>query len=337
MPKVQKLRQGRGRPTTISSMPVSASASAASSSSSSSSNGNAAAGGGSKSLGPLFNKELGQHILKNPLVVDSIVEKAGLKPTDCVLEIGPGTGNVSVKILPKCKKLTVVEMDPRMAAELSKRVQGTPDQKKLDIVVGDFLKVTLPYIDVVISNTPYQISAALTFKLLQHRPLWRCAILMFQREFALRLVAKAGEDMYCRLSANVQLLAKVDHVMKVGKNNFRPPPQVESSVVRIEPRHPPPPIDFEEWDGLLRILFSRKNKTVGAIFKTQTTLDLLEHNYKTVCSLKEIDVPMDFDCKEAVLKVLDSVDMSDRRAAKMDNDDFLCLLNAFNESGFRFR
>ncbi|KAJ3088952.1 dimethyladenosine transferase [Physocladia obscura] len=286
--------------------------------------------------GPLFNKDLGQHILKNPLVVDGIVDKANLKPTDSVLEIGPGTGNVSVKILPKCKKLTVVEMDPRMAAELSKRVQGTAEQKKLDIVVGDFLKVDLPYFDVCISNTPYQISAALTFKLLQHRPLWRCAILMFQREFALRLVAKPGEELYCRLSANVQLLAKVDHVMKVGKNNFRPPPQVESSVVRVEPRQPPPPIDFNEWDGMLRILFGRKNKTISATFKTQTTLEMLEHNYKTICAVNHIDVPMDFNVKEAVQAVLDSVGMSDSRAAKMDNDDFMKLLSAFIDAGFRF-
>ncbi|KAJ3112090.1 dimethyladenosine transferase [Phlyctochytrium bullatum] len=294
------------------------------------------AAGGSSVQGPLFNKELGQHILKNPLVVDSIVEKAGLKPTDSVLEVGPGTGNVTVKILPNCKKLTVVEMDPRLAAELSKRVQGTPEQRKLDIVVGDFLKVTLPYFDVCISNTPYQISSPLVFKLLQHRPLWRCAILMFQREFALRLVAKPGDEMYCRLSANVQMLAKVDHVMKVGKNNFRPPPKVESSVVRIEPRQPPPPINFDEWDGLLRLLFTRKNKTVASILKTTSTLDLLEHNYKTVCSLMGKDVPMDFDCKKEVESVLASCGMGDKRAAKMDQDDFLKLLTVFTEAGFRF-
>ena len=54
---------------------------------------------------------------------------------------------------------------------------------------------------------------------------------------------------------------------QVGKNNFRPPPKVESSVVRIEPRQPPPPINFPEWDGLLRICFSRKNKTIAAEFK----------------------------------------------------------------------
>ena len=76
-------------------------------------------------------------------------------------------------------------------------------------------------------------------------PPHRCAVLMFQREFAQRLFAKPGDKMYCRLSANTQLLARVDHLMKVGKNNFRPPPKVESSVVRIEPRNPPPPINFQ--------------------------------------------------------------------------------------------
>jgi 18S rRNA (adenine1779-N6/adenine1780-N6)-dimethyltransferase len=60
----------------------------------------------------------------------------------------------------------------------------------------------------------------------------------------MRLVAQPGSDLYCRLSVNVQLLAKVDHLMKVSKNNFKPPPKVESSVVRIEPKNPVPVIDY---------------------------------------------------------------------------------------------
>jgi 16S rRNA A1518/A1519 N6-dimethyltransferase RsmA/KsgA/DIM1 with predicted DNA glycosylase/AP lyase activity len=75
-----------------------------------------------------------------------------------VLEVGPGTGNLTIRILEKCKKLQVIEMDPRMAAELSKRVQGKSEQKKLEIVIGDFCKMPLSYFDVVISNTPYQVS-----------------------------------------------------------------------------------------------------------------------------------------------------------------------------------
>ena len=159
---------------------------------------------------------------------------------------------------------------------------------------------------------------------------------MFQREFALRLVAKPGDAMYCRLSANVQLLAKVDHIMKVGKNNFRPPPKVESSVVRVEPRYPPPPIDFDEWDGLLRILFTRKNKTVGSNFKTNSVLEMLEHNYKTYRSLQGLDVPMDLDIKKEIQNVLDQTGLGESRASKMDNDDFLKLLSAFIDAGFRF-
>lgn len=111
--------------------------------------------------------------------------------------------------------------------------------------MGDVLKTELPYFDVCVANLPYQISSQIVFKLLQHRPLFRSAVLMFQREFALRLAAQPGDDLYCRLSVNTQLLAKVTHVMKVGKNNFRPPPKVESSVVRIEPLNPPPPINFQ--------------------------------------------------------------------------------------------
>ncbi|CAI2183126.1 18714_t:CDS:2 [Funneliformis geosporum] len=276
-----------------------------------------------RSLAPLFNKDLGQHILKNPLVAQGIIEKAGLKSTDTVLEVGPGTGNLTVRILETAKKVIAVEMDPRLSAELAKRVQGKPEQKRLNIMVGDFLKTDLPYFDVCISNTPYQISSPLIFKLLEHRPLFRCAILMFQREFAMRLIAKPGDNLYCRLSVNVQLYAKVNHIMKVGRNNFKPPPQVESSVVRIEPRNPPPPIDFKEWDGLMRIVFVRKNKMLAANFKTTSVLQIIENNYKTFCSTNDMMIEDTLDIKAKVINVLKSVNMAESRASKLDIDDFL--------------
>ena len=146
---------------------------------------------------------------------------------------------------------------------------------------------------------------------------------MFQREFALRLLAKPGDELYCRLSANVQLLANVQHLLKVGKNNFRPPPKVESSVVRIELKQPPPPIDFDEWDGLLRILFIRKNKTLNSLFGSKSVLEMMERNFKTLCALKGEDVPMDFNVKAAVQKVLHECGVSEKRSMKMDNDDYL--------------
>lgn len=244
---------------------------------------------------------------------------------------------MTVKLLEKAKKVIVVEKDPRMAAELVKRVQGTAMQKKLQVIVGDVLTATLPYFDICVSNTPYQISSPLTFKLLAHRPAFRTAVLMFQREFALRLVARPGDDLYCRLSVNAQLLSKITHVMKVSKNSFRPPPQVESSVVRVEPIQPPPPIDFEEWDGLVRILFLRKNKTVGANFKTTSVLDMLERNYRTYCSLRAITIMEPLDVKGMVAQILETTEIALKRASKMDLDDYLRLLVAFNEAGFHFR
>ncbi|MCO5598974.1 hypothetical protein L7F22_053073 [Adiantum nelumboides] len=102
----------------------------------------------------------------------------------------------------------------------------------------------------------------------------------------MRLVAKPGDSLYCRLSVNTQLLSRIFHLLKVNKNNFRPPPKVDSSVVRIEPRNPLPPISFKEWDGLIRLCFSRKNKTLGAIFRQKNVLALLEKNFKTFQALQ---------------------------------------------------
>ncbi|VDK19588.1 unnamed protein product [Anisakis simplex] len=192
-----------------------------------------------------FNTDKGQHILKNPGIVNAIIEKSAVKPTDTVLEIGPGTGNLTVKILEHAKKVVACEIDSRMIAELKKRVLGTPAQHKLEIQAGDVMKADWPFFDVCIANLPYQISSPFVFKLLLHRPLPRYAVLMFQKEFADRLTAKPCDKAYCRLSVNVQLLAKVEHLMRVKRTEFRPPPKVDSAVVRIEPRNPPPPINFQ--------------------------------------------------------------------------------------------
>ncbi|KAI0601658.1 S-adenosyl-L-methionine-dependent methyltransferase [Biscogniauxia sp. FL1348] len=224
-----------------------------------------------------FNKDFGQHILKNPGIAEAIVEKANLKPTDTVLE---------GYIVEKARNVIAVEMDPRMAAETTKRVQGTPQQKRLEMILGDVIKTTLPKFDVCISNTPYQISSPLTFKLLSMPNPPRTCVLMFQRE-----TARPGDSLYCRLSVNAQFWARISHVLKVGRANFRPPPQVDSSVVRIEPKigKERPNIAFEEWDGMLRICFNRRNKTLRASFLgNKEVLSLIEKNYRLFCAQNDI-------------------------------------------------
>jgi 18S rRNA (adenine1779-N6/adenine1780-N6)-dimethyltransferase len=191
----------------------------------------------------------------------------------------------------------------------------------------------------------------------------------------LRLTARPGEKLYSRLSVNTQLLAKVDQLMKVGRNNFRPPPKVESRVVRIELRNPPPPVNFTEWDGMVRLLFNRKNKTLRSALLTKPTIRMLEENMNThealaksgKCTSKNNTLPLDNTfhygedendqdmtepddddnnkkAKSATYKKVEQIleeitsreEWDGKRASKMDLDDFLSLLSQFNERGIHF-
>ncbi|KAI1194138.1 S-adenosyl-L-methionine-dependent methyltransferase [Nemania serpens] len=318
-----------------------------------------------------FNTHIGQHILKNPGIADTIVGKAVLKPTDTVLEIGPGTGVLTTRILDQAKNVIAVELDPKMAAELTKRVQGTPKKDKLHIITGDFAKLdlaeVLPSFDVCISNTPYQISSIIVSKLLALPRPPRICILMVQREFGLRLSARAGDSLYSRLSVNTQFFSKVSQVAKVGRNNFTPPPDVESLVVRLEPRSDRPQIVWEEWDGMLRICFSRKNKTLRSSFGD--FLDLCQRNWltftslypekvgdedrqflqsavdaddsksdihQTVCGIPVSKTTLRLLMRSKVDQVLESTNLGEMRAARCEENDFLRLLLAFHQCGIYF-
>jgi len=291
---------------------------------------------GTENYGVRLNKSFGQHFLSSNKIITDIINKADLKPTDIVLEIGPGAGAITYRMLEVVKKVIAVEIDPRHVAELRKRVQGTPYAKKLEIIVGDVLRVDLPHFDICVANIPYQISSPIVFKLLASTVPYRSAVLMFQREFALRLVAAPGDSMYCRLSANTQLLSTVEHLIKVPKSAFRPPPKVESSVIRITPRSPRPEINFVEWDGFTRLCFSRKNKTLGSIFRQKSVTKLLKSNYKTWCALNNVAPDPEISLKDVALGILADTEYETKRSRRLDIDDFLTLLLAFNEAGIHF-
>ncbi|KAH9387252.1 18S rRNA (adenine1779-N6/adenine1780-N6)-dimethyltransferase [Nematocida major] len=287
-----------------------------------------------------FKKTFGQHLLKNPGIVTTMVDKARIRATDTVLEIGPGTGNLTLKLLDKCKKVVAVEKDRKIATNLIKRVGSR--KTKLQLIINDALEVEYPYFDLCVSNTPYQISSPLVFKLLESP--FRVCILMFQREFANRLCATPGSSSYCRLSVSVQARATVQHIMKVSKKNFRPPPKVESSIVRIEPRRNKIDIDLNEFDGMLKICFSRKNKTIGSIFKQSAIKNLLFTNKDKIDSLPEDavedspDEPTRISPEEEkrLLGALEESRLDKERASKMTVEDFLFLLIKFKEAGISF-
>jgi 18S rRNA (adenine1779-N6/adenine1780-N6)-dimethyltransferase len=230
-------------------------------------------------------------------------------------------------LLDAAKKVIAIELDPRMVAQLIKRVGVSPYQNKLQLIQGDVLKQKLPFFDLCVANIPYQISSPIVFKLLSHRPLFRAAVLLIQREFAMRLIAKPGTEFYCRLSVNVQLLSKVDHIMKVSKKNFVPPPKVESSVVRIEPIHPLPKINFLEWDGMLRICFSRKNKTLGALFKQKKIFEMIYQNYKKFMKNNENNISKIEENEEQIPVVKSEINENDNNESNIIKG----LLNNMND------
>ena len=253
-----------------------------------------------------------------------------------------------------------MEIDPRMVQELRKRFMSTPLGSKLQIIEGNCLKNELPFFNVCVANVPYAISSALVFKLLRHRPLFRCAVLMFQREFAMRLCAKSGSSMYCRLSSNTQLLSRVDHLMKISKASFKPPPKVESSVVRIEPKRPAPEVAFDvcvslafsetlrkrgkltkkkikqEWDGMVKICFNRPNKTLAGNFRVKSVLKNLYTIHTNYCKMLEKE-PKPFEVvKELIPAIMAKLHFSERRMRTMEEDELLAMLAAFHAEDIYF-
>ncbi|KAK1934001.1 putative dimethyladenosine transferase protein [Babesia divergens] len=286
------------------------------------------------SSGMTFNKKFGQHMLKNPGILDKIVLAAEIRASDTVLEIGPGTGNLTVRLVPLARKVIAIDIDNRMVGEVKKRCVSI-GYNNLDVIEGDALRTTFPKFDVCTANLPYQISSPFIFKLLSHRPLFRCAVLMFQKEFAERLLASTNEDKYGRLAINTRLFCTVTRVCKVAPGSFNPPPKVDSMIVKIVPREQPLVVDFLEWDGMIRVCFSRKRRTLRSLFKKQSVLSILEGNYKNWCTINQT-APVAMPFKDYCMGVLEDSGLSNRRSITVSIAEFLELMLKFNNAGIHF-
>lgn len=281
-----------------------------------------------------MRKRLGQHLLTSPDTVAAIVAHASIAPGETVFEIGPGTGNLTVHLLGSpAAAVLAVELDERLARALEARVKLLPDalSSKFVLARGDFLRVPLPRFDALVANIPYQISSPVLARVLTASPPPRTAVLMFQKEFAERLVAAPSSADYSRLSVNTALLADAELVMRIGRAQFRPPPKVDSAVVRFRIKPPPAGLDFADWNAFLRTAFAGKNKTMRALLGASKTtlakLSALREGEAGKCAV---------DTRADVLAVLDAVGASGWRANAIPLADFLRLYAALRAAGFRF-
>ncbi|KAK7309322.1 hypothetical protein RJT34_05950 [Clitoria ternatea] len=285
-----------------------------------------------------FYKSRGQHILINPRILDTIVRKSAINPTDTVLEIGPGTGNLTLKLLEAANKVVAIEIDPRMVQVLQKRVHQFGLLGKLRVMERDVLRTKFPMFDLVVANIPYGISSPLVAKLVYGTPSFRSATLLLQKEFARRLLANPGDSEYNRLAVNVKLLADVEFVMDVSKRDFLPSPKVDSSVVIIRPKSQVPNVDLHEWRAFTRTCFNCKNKTLGASFRHKRRVFELfkvsNNNVDVGYSSKDKAGVRSF--KEKINGVLRTGGFEDKRPSKLSLEELLHLLSLFNQSGVYF-
>lgn len=201
------------------------------------------------------SKARGQHFLVDPHVAERQVDRAQLRSQDTVLEIGPGLGVLTRRLVAAAARVIVIESDRRFAAHLRRTIPSA------EVLEGDATKIAWPPFDVVVSNLPYQISSPVTFRLLR-QPFDR-AVLMYQWEFARRMVARPGDAEYSRLSVGVLVRADCEILERVPRNAFYPQPKVDSAVVRLRPHPPPFPIpDPAVFDQVVRALFQHRRKTV---------------------------------------------------------------------------
>jgi len=151
-----------------------------------------------------LDRRKGQNYLIDSNILDKIVEYADLSSKDTVLEIGAGIGTLTIPLAECAKKVIAVEQDPKIAAILEKRLEDLTISN-VEVLNEDATKIDFPEFNKVVSNLPYKISSPITFKLVKYD--FDFAILMYQLEFAERMVAKPGESNYSRLSLMLHFCA----------------------------------------------------------------------------------------------------------------------------------
>lgn len=180
-----------------------------------------------------LNRRKGQNYLINNHILSLILEHGHLEDSDVVLEIGAGIGTLTIPLAEKASQIIAVEQDKKIASILKERLRNL-GISNVTILEGDATRMEFPYFNKVVSNLPYQISSPITFQLLQYD--FDFAILMYQLEFAERMVAEPGESNYSRLSVMTNLFSDVKMLFKVPRDAFIPKPRVSSGVIRLTPK-----------------------------------------------------------------------------------------------------
>ncbi|RJX15983.1 ribosomal RNA small subunit methyltransferase A [Candidatus Bathyarchaeota archaeon] len=210
-------------------------------------------------------KIFGQSFVVDEVLLEKMANYANLTEKDTVLEIGAGFGFLTEVLASKAGKVLAVEVDPKLVKILRKKFS---ENSKVKIFHGDFLKLDFKgYYNKVVSSPPYSTISKIIFKLLEES--FDVAILLLQKEFALRLLAKPGEKDYGRLTVMAYVKSEVEVLEEVPSIAFYPKPKVSSILVKIKPKKEPPfkVNDWKIFEETVRLLFTQKNRKLRNALK----------------------------------------------------------------------
>ena len=212
-------------------------------------------------------KRFGQHFLHDANILQRIVQAIAPHEGDRMLEIGPGDGALTLPLLRALGRLTAIELDRDLIPRLRTAAEGIG---QLDIVNADVLRVDLRALGAgkplrVVGNLPYNISSPILFHCIDHLDAIEDMHFMLQKEVVERMAAAPGSKVYGRLSVMLQLACRVDPLLDVPPGAFRPPPKVDSAVVRLTPLPlaQRPDVEATAIAGVVRAAFGQRRKTLG--------------------------------------------------------------------------
>ncbi|TXK43459.1 16S rRNA (adenine(1518)-N(6)/adenine(1519)-N(6))-dimethyltransferase RsmA [Nonomuraea sp. C10] len=215
-------------------------------------------------------KKLGQNFVIDAGTVRRIVRVAGVTSDDVVIEVGPGLGSLTLALLPETRHVVAVEIDPVLAAQLPKTVAERGLADKLTVIQADAMKVTPDDLSghtptALVANLPYNVAVPVVLHLLEVLPSLRRGLVMVQAEVADRLAAAPGSKVYGIPSVKAAWYADVRRAGPVGRTVFWPVPNVDSGLVSLVRRDPPPTTATrEEVFAVIDAAFAQRRKTLRA-------------------------------------------------------------------------
>ena len=255
-------------------------------------------------------KSFGQHFLHERRYIDRIVSVISPRADDFLVEIGPGEGALTFPLLAAAGKLTAIELDTDLIPNLEAKAAGIGE---LSIVHADVLKVDFTAMAQragvsrlrVAGNLPYYISSPILFHCVDHAAAIADMHFMLQKEVVDRMAAEPGSKVYGRLSVMLQLACRVEPLFDVPPGAFRPPPKVDSSVVRLVPlpaeaRHDANPARLH---AVVKAAFAQRRKTLGNALRQVMDADAIRSAGIDPKDRAEVLAPMDF---VALAKVQDT-------------------------------